>query len=284
MANIKISELNELLEGDRAYDDYLPIVDSSANETKKVSVKNLIPNNVELIAVTDTAPTSFGAGDKYYNTTTNRIYTARSGEWISPEEPIKGILYVILEDQNTFAYDEYNETLVSIGSASGSVVNNYSTSTIEGYSCNYINNTIVNAYSGSQNNTYSCDYVNNLNNKTISCVNAVAYADQVITNAGTTITDMTTTVTTTGKPLVVNFSVPVKAGGAGSPQLRIVIDGTTKKQFIMSITSNTIASYTCVFDDITAGQHTIRIDGSKGNDNSLTVIAFTEKVLSVYEI
>lgn len=119
MANIKISELNELLEGDRAYDDYLPIVDSSANETKKVSVKNLIPNNVELIAVTDTAPTSFGTGDKYYNTTTNRIYTARSGEWISPEEPIKGILYVILEDQKTFTYDEYNETLVSVGGGGG---------------------------------------------------------------------------------------------------------------------------------------------------------------------
>ena len=119
MANIKISELNELLPGQKAYDDYLPIVDSSANETKKVSVKNLIPNNVELIAVTDTAPTSFGTGDKYYNTTTNRIYTARSGEWISPEEPIKGILYVILEDQKTFTYDEYNETLVSVGGGGG---------------------------------------------------------------------------------------------------------------------------------------------------------------------
>lgn len=171
MANIKISELNELLEGDRAYDDYLPIVDSSANETKKVSVKNLIPNNVELIAVTDTAPTSFGTGDKYYNTTTNRIYTARSGEWISPEEPIKGILYVILEDQKTFTYDEYNETLVSVGSVSGSVVNNYSTSTTEGYSCNYINNTIVNDYSTSQENAYSCDCVNNMMNYSTTEVN-----------------------------------------------------------------------------------------------------------------
>lgn len=120
MANIKISELNELLEGDRAYDDYLPIVDSSANETKKVSVKNLIPNNVELIAVTDTAPTSFGTGDKYYNTTTNRIYTARSGEWISPEEPIKGILYIILEEQKSYTYD--GTTLISVGGGAGGIV------------------------------------------------------------------------------------------------------------------------------------------------------------------
>ena len=118
----------------------------------------------------------------------------------------------------------------------------------------------------------------------VSSINAVSYTEQSITNTGTTITDMTTTITTTGKPLVVNFSVPVRAGGAGSPQLRIVIDGTTKKQYVMSITTNVIASYTAVFTDIEPGQHTVRIDGSKGNDNALAVLAFTDKALNVYEI
>ena len=49
MANIKISELNSLTK--KSYDDVLPIVDSNASETKKISVKDLVDNNVELIAV-----------------------------------------------------------------------------------------------------------------------------------------------------------------------------------------------------------------------------------------
>ena len=42
MANIKISELNELYEAQKDYNDYVPVVDTSADETKKISVKNLI--------------------------------------------------------------------------------------------------------------------------------------------------------------------------------------------------------------------------------------------------
>lgn len=44
MANIKISELNELSTG--ADNDYLPIVDSSENETKKISLENLKEYNI----------------------------------------------------------------------------------------------------------------------------------------------------------------------------------------------------------------------------------------------
>lgn len=145
MANIKISELNELYGHQRAYDDYIPVVDSSADETKKISVGSLIPNNVNIIAVTDTAPVEYETGDKYYNTDENKIYTATSWGWENPETPIGGILYVILAEQKTYTYDGDNETLVSVGSASGSVVNNYSTSTIEGYSCNYVNGAISGA-------------------------------------------------------------------------------------------------------------------------------------------
>lgn len=40
MANVKISELNELTE--KALDDYLPIVDTSADETKKIATQTLL--------------------------------------------------------------------------------------------------------------------------------------------------------------------------------------------------------------------------------------------------
>jgi hypothetical protein len=49
MANIKISELNELTQKEN--NDFLPIVDSSANETKKISVGNLTPSNDKLVHV-----------------------------------------------------------------------------------------------------------------------------------------------------------------------------------------------------------------------------------------
>ena len=119
MANIKISELNELYGHQRAYDDYIPVVDSSADETKKISVGSLIPNNVNIIAVTDTAPVEYETGDKYYNTDENRIYTATSWGWENPQTPIGGILYVILADQKTYTYDGDNETLISVGGGGG---------------------------------------------------------------------------------------------------------------------------------------------------------------------
>ena len=45
MANIKISELDELVEV--ANDDYLPIVDTSAGETKKVKNSNLVADKLD---------------------------------------------------------------------------------------------------------------------------------------------------------------------------------------------------------------------------------------------
>lgn len=46
MANIKISELNELTQIETG--DVLPIVDISANETKKISINNLNPIDIEM--------------------------------------------------------------------------------------------------------------------------------------------------------------------------------------------------------------------------------------------
>ena len=118
MADIKISELNSLTK--KASDDLVPIVDTSANETKKISIQDLINNNVRLIAVDSLAPDECVEGDKYFNTTTNLIYTATgTNTWGSTgESPIEGIFYIVFEEQITYAYD--GTTLVSVGGGSGS--------------------------------------------------------------------------------------------------------------------------------------------------------------------
>lgn len=164
MANIKISELNEL--ETRHRNDLLPIVDSVNNETKKIKVENLINENVELIAVSPTAPSECSLGDKYFNTTSNKIYTAVATDtWsIVGENAVEGILYVVFGDQSTYAYN--GTTLINVGGSGNyseldgkpsingntlngnktnaelgipNVLNEYSTSTTDGYSCNYVN-------------------------------------------------------------------------------------------------------------------------------------------------
>lgn len=165
MANIKITELNGITK--KASDDVLPIVDVSANETKKIAVEDLLDKNVELIAVSDTEPAECSYGDKYYNTEDNLIYTAIANDtWGEDgEEPIEGIFYVVFGEQSSYAYN--GTTLVSvgggtediiisdtqptsedwklwidkgeIGSQASEIVNEYSESTGLGYSANYVN-------------------------------------------------------------------------------------------------------------------------------------------------
>jgi len=87
---------------------------------------NHIENGIEnsygqfLIAVSDTAPLECSIGDKYYNTTSNKIFTAvGSDTWDSTGEDAElGVFYIVLETQNIYTYD--GETLVSVGGGSGS--------------------------------------------------------------------------------------------------------------------------------------------------------------------
>lgn len=71
--------------------------------------------NIELIGVEKTAPTECTTGDKYFNTTDKKIYTATAdntwGE--TGETPLRGILYVIISSQTSYYYD--GDTLISIG-------------------------------------------------------------------------------------------------------------------------------------------------------------------------
>lgn len=71
--------------------------------------------NVSLLAVSDTAPSECNEGDKYYNTTTNKIYTATGADiWSEDgEEPLQDILYVVFGEQNTYAYD--GTQMLSVG-------------------------------------------------------------------------------------------------------------------------------------------------------------------------
>lgn len=123
--------------------------------------------NVEIIAISDEAPTSCVTGDKYYNTEDNLIYTATGTDTWSEdgEEPIRDVFYILFSEQSSYSYD--GTTLVSVGGGTEDIVisdeepteegvkiwidtgeisqqaseitNSYSTSTGIGYSANYMN-------------------------------------------------------------------------------------------------------------------------------------------------
>ena len=98
-------------------------------------------HNIQLLAVTDTAPSECAEGDKYFDTTTKLIYTATgTDEWGEiGETPIYDILYIVLDEQKTYTYD--GTDLISVGGSGGgtNIINEYSESTTDGYSANYIN-------------------------------------------------------------------------------------------------------------------------------------------------
>lgn len=75
--------------------------------------------NVSLIAISDTAPSECSTGDKYYNTTTKKIYVATATDTWSAEgeTPLEDIFYVLFDDNTTYAWD--GEDLISVGGGSG---------------------------------------------------------------------------------------------------------------------------------------------------------------------
>lgn len=62
---------------------------------------------IELLTVSDTAPTQCNIGDKYYNTTTSKIYTAiATNMWATTgENPSNLYLYADLEHKELYYYD-----------------------------------------------------------------------------------------------------------------------------------------------------------------------------------
>lgn len=92
----------------------------------------------KLVAVTDTAPTEFSKGDKYYNTTDKCIYTADDTNWgTTGEEPATNKLYVNLSESKLYYYDGID--FKAYGGEKAQAINEYSESTEDSYSCNYLN-------------------------------------------------------------------------------------------------------------------------------------------------
>ena len=118
-----------------------PINASNLNQIQ-TNVENAINNveNIELLAVTNIAPSECSEGDKYFNIDTKLIYEATATDtWSSTgTTPISDIFYIVLSEQKIYTYN--GTTLVSVGSGAGGTSNVYSTSTVEGYSANYVNN------------------------------------------------------------------------------------------------------------------------------------------------
>lgn len=68
---------------------------------------------VELIYIGEEIPSDMKNGDNYYDTTDNRIYTMIDDELNDGEEPVEGVLYILISEQNIYYYN--GSTLISVG-------------------------------------------------------------------------------------------------------------------------------------------------------------------------
>ena len=87
-------------------------------ENAKKAIKNRKPT-IELLTVSSAAPSECNIGDKYYNTTTSKVYTAiATNTWgTEGENPSNLYLYVDLEHKELYYYN--GATFVSYGGGSG---------------------------------------------------------------------------------------------------------------------------------------------------------------------
>ena len=107
---------------DAVYDCDTPLTPENLNKMDS-GIKTLDDNKIEIIellTVSDTAPTECATGDMYYNTTTNKIYTATNTDtWgETGTDPESNNLYIDLENTNIYYYD--GTSFKSYGGGSGS--------------------------------------------------------------------------------------------------------------------------------------------------------------------
>lgn len=100
-------------------------------ENAEKAIKGRTPT-LELLTVSDTAPTTCKTGDKYYNTSTNKIYTATAeNTWgTTGEDPTNLDIYVDLEHTKLYYYDGTN--FKSYGGGSGTKEVGYTDEELEG--------------------------------------------------------------------------------------------------------------------------------------------------------
>ena len=77
---------------------------------------------VQLIAISDTAPSTCATGDKYYNSTSKKIFTATAtNTWGSTgTTPLEDTSYWLISENGNYAWD--GTDLVSIGGGKAEVV------------------------------------------------------------------------------------------------------------------------------------------------------------------
>lgn len=116
MESIKVSELENTKQINE--NDLLMIIQDKKN--KNIKVSDFLSNNIiELLTVSSTAPSKCTIRDKYYNTTTSKIYTAiATNTWArTGENPSNLYLYVDLEHKELYYFD--GTRFVSYGGGSG---------------------------------------------------------------------------------------------------------------------------------------------------------------------
>lgn len=104
-------------------------LDKPLSNAAKEAIKNRRPT-IELLTVSSAAPTQCNIGDKYYNTTTSKIYTAiATNMWATTgENPSNLYLYADLEHKELYYYD--GTDFKSYGSGKKEV--GYADETLEG--------------------------------------------------------------------------------------------------------------------------------------------------------
>lgn len=142
---------------------------------------------------------------------------------------------------------------------------------------------IVDGYSTSQTNGYSCNYVNGVTSHNSATYNNFRTSELVINGSDQVIASVE--LVCTGRPILVSFSVPMHGAGNGSPKLKLWVDSTEKTGWVESVgTARRITSYTTIITGVTAGTHTIKLYGSKNNDSSMTVDPYTSVNLVAVEL
>lgn len=91
--------------------------DSSSKNNDELYFVEESETNTWLIAVTDVAPATASANDRYYNSNTKLIYTWNGTTWTNAISPTPDDLYINKSDNSTYAWD--GTDLIQIGSTGG---------------------------------------------------------------------------------------------------------------------------------------------------------------------